>query len=84
MNLQDNLKTFITKEVKNNQRVFKIVDKKHFPQSEAHVFYKGVVTDWGDTKEAFVKMGEAAHVNYCDWYAKNKNVVRKFYENKTN
>lgn len=80
-NLQNNLKYFLTDEVKNNQRIFKIVDGTQ-PLKEAHVFYTGVVTDWGESNEDFKRMSEELKTNYCDWWAKNRNEVRKYYNNK--
>lgn len=82
-NLQDNLKTFITAEVIDNERVFKIVDGTQ-PLKDAHVFLVGKVPNLGETDEDFRKMGIEAHKNYCDWYAENRNVIRKYYEEKEN
>ncbi len=80
--LQNNLKTWITKEVKNNHRTYKIIDGTTYPMQEAHVFHKGVVLDKGNTDQAYNQMAYEVNKNFCDWYAKNRNEVRKFYENK--
>lgn len=79
--IQDNLKTLITDEVNLNQRVYKIIDGTQ-PLKTAHVFHRGVVTNRGNSDEDLEKMGEEAHVNYCEWYAKNRNIVQKYYESK--
>lgn len=81
-NYQINLKYFLTDEVNNNQRTFKIVDGTQ-PLKTAKVFYKGVVTNWGDTDKAMKRMSEEMFKNYCDWWAKNRNIVAEYYRNKT-
>lgn len=81
-NLQDNLKYFLTNEVENGKRVFKIVDGTHFPLNEAHVFHTGEVVNLGDSDADFKQMGDQANKDYCEWYANNRNAVRKFYEQK--
>lgn len=81
-NLQSNLKYFITEEVQDSKRVFKIVDGTHFPMKEAHVFHKGFVKDLGESEQAFIEMGKEAEKEYCDWYAKNCNKIRLFYTTK--
>lgn len=80
-NFQNNLKTFITNEVIKNERVFKIVDGTQ-PLKEAHVFLEGKVPNLGETDEDYKKMGIEVNKSYCDWYAKNRNAIRKYYEEK--
>lgn len=80
-NLQNNLKYFLTDEVKNNQRTFKIVDGTQ-PLKEAHIFYTGVVTNWGNTNNDFKRMSKELSRFFCNWWAKNRNEVRNYYENK--
>ncbi len=76
--IQENLKYFLTEEVKNNKRVYKIVDGTQ-PITEAHVFFTGEVENLGHTSQDYLKMAETMQESYCDWYAKNKNTVRAFY-----
>ncbi|CAA0177451.1 conserved hypothetical protein [Tenacibaculum maritimum] len=78
-NLQENLKYFLTDEVIENQRVFKIVDGTHSPLKEAHVFYTGLIPNKGKTKQDFIAMGKEVTQSYCDWYAKNRNTVKLYY-----
>lgn len=76
--LQSNLKYFLTDEVENGQRKYKIVDGTK-PLKEAHVFFEGTVKDLGNSESAFEDMGKAALRGYCDWYAKNRRKVKAFY-----
>lgn len=80
-NYQINLKYFLTDEVNNNQRTFKIVDGTQ-PLKTAKEFYKGVVTDWGDTDQATERMSKEMFSSYCEWWAKNRNEVAEYYESK--
>lgn len=79
-NLQSNLKYFLTNEVQDGKRVFKIVDGTHYPLQEAHVFYTGTVPNIGNSDADFKQMEKEAYTGYCKWYAENRNEVRKFYE----
>ncbi len=79
--LQHNLKTWITDEVINGERIYKIIDGEKFPMEEAHVFHIGKVKDLGSSAEAYQRMATEINQHFCDWYAKNSKEVRKFYEN---
>ncbi len=79
---KNNLKTWITDEVIKGERIYKIIDGEVFPMENAYVFHTGKVKDLGNTKEAFERMATEINKHFCDWYAKNSNEVRKFYEKK--
>ncbi len=79
--LENNLKTWITKEVIGDQRVFKIIDGETFPMDDAHVFYTGKIKDLGYTEKGIEAMAKEANKFVCEWYAKNQSVVYNFYEN---
>ena len=81
-NLEKNLKCFLTAEVKDGQRVFKIVDGTHYSMRKAHVFYQGVTADKGETISAYMAMGRAIEKLYRNWYARNQNAVIMYYSKK--
>ncbi|CAA0254914.1 hypothetical protein V2605_03425 [Tenacibaculum maritimum] len=76
-NFQSNLKYFLTK-TKNGKQYYKIVDGTAETLNEAHTFFEGSVPIGKTEKETIDSMNE----NYCDWLAKNRNVIAKFYEDK--
>lgn len=76
--IQENLKYFLTEEVEENKRVYKIVDGTQ-PITEAHVFFTGYVENLGHTSQDYLKMAEIMQESYCNWYSENKNTVRAFY-----
>ncbi|MFL0063722.1 hypothetical protein [Tenacibaculum maritimum] len=73
-NLQNNLKFFLTEEVNQNKRVYKIIDGTN-NLKDAHVFFKGTVTVASEKE-----MAEEMQLNYCSWYAKNRKKVNLFYK----
>lgn len=81
MDLQANLKYFLTDKVANGKRSFKIVDGTE-KLNEAHVFHEGFVKNLGESQGAFEDMGKAALKIHCDWYVKNKKIVKNFFKTK--
>ncbi|WP_275552733.1 hypothetical protein [Tenacibaculum piscium] len=79
-NIQGNIVYFLTdtKITENNETriVYKIVDGTERLKT-AHEFYKGTVKE-ASAKEMKIEMDQV----YCDWYAKNRADVLKFYRDK--
>ncbi|MBE7671645.1 MULTISPECIES: hypothetical protein [Tenacibaculum] len=74
---QNNVKFLLTDEVKNNLRTYKIVDGTQALKT-AYIFYKGTVKN--NVNEQI--MATEMRKNYCDWWAKNRNIVEKYFLNK--
>ena len=81
-NFQKNLKCFLTAEIVDGQRVFKIIDGTHYQMRNAHVFYKGYTHDKGETIDAYIAMGKAIEKKYWDWSINNRNAIMLYYKNK--
>ncbi len=79
---QDNLDVLITNIVKDGKRECRIVDGDNGVNLDSHIFYTYYVKDLGETDDAFTKMTKEANKDYCTRYAKIKNEVRKYYEEK--
>ena len=79
INLQDNLKYFLTNEIQGDKRIFKIVDGT-VPFDSAKVFHTGLVKNLGESDSDFVAMGKEAKEKHCDWFAKNRSEVKRFYK----
>lgn len=78
INFQEKLKYYLTGVVKDEQRVFKLVDGTK-PLYLAHVFFTGSVKNLGNRPSDYKKMYKKVQDLFNEWYNLNKAKVDEFY-----